>query len=155
MNDNYQPEWVCIHVDLYRVALVIGVRPTIEAIVAHGLANGISRASLSKDWREVVGAAIPLCAGFTTTFGKGNRDILIWLRERPRLPNISILLHELYHATDEIANGADNNYSLRGAEGSSEARAFLFEYLARRAIEAFVKRRRPSQPSKRRKVKHA
>lgn len=76
-------------------------------------------------------------SGFTMSMQKGGADLMIILKEKPQdVPTVGVLLHELLHAVDTIAEQIDPGHMMFDKTGGSEARAYLFEYMANECLAA-------------------
>lgn len=118
-----------MNLPLYRrhVVLAIGHTPRMLREAASDMGLG----DLTSEWWAKVDGALSDAKGITTNFGDGNSDILIWLRKTPvEFDEYGTLYHELYHAVELIASQIDPNHLMNDNEGMSEARAYLYEYLA-------------------------
>jgi hypothetical protein len=124
-----------IWVGVYRFGVVIFVGDTkVDDIVKFGLAKGLSKSIFTKSWRESIEESFPVSSGLCHTLGEDNTDIIIWLKDKPnKASEYGSLYHELYHAVDYIAHAHDREHHLSDEDGNSEARAYLYEYLATEA----------------------
>lgn len=117
---------IIIPVPVYRVSVVIFFGATMEEMIKQGVKGGIKEKSFTKEWRDWVGENIETATGICCDYGEDNKDVLVWVKVRPqRCSEYAVLYHELYHATDHIADSRAFNVK----DKISEPKAFLFEYL--------------------------
>lgn len=127
-----------IEVAIYRMHVVLFCGHSLREIVDTGVRHGISRSLFTTDWQKNVTENITSdCKAFMIEYGVGNRDILVWLRSKPRkVSEFATLVHELSHVVDRIASGCDTNSRFMDKDGDSEPRAFLQEYLFTESVKA-------------------
>lgn len=128
-----KPTVIPVPVAIYRTVVVLFIGSTCDEIVATGAMNGIDKKHFTEGWRRDVRQLMDetQTKAFTILFGDDNRDVLIWLRERPRTATeYTHLYHEIAHAVDFIAHATDEKNLWYGNNGMSEPRAYLFGYLA-------------------------
>jgi hypothetical protein len=119
-----------IYIPIYKVTVIMVFGWTKEQILKCGKEHGVKEQREMSKW---IDKNIDTCSGFCVRYGDGNRDILIWLKKYPEsFKEYGVVYHELYHAIDFIAYDIDPE-TMMSNEGSSEARAFLFEYIINEA----------------------
>lgn len=112
-----------IPVILYRMTVVVFWETGISDIAAFAKKH---KCAISDTWITNAEETIKNASGACMPLGENNRDLLIWLKEKPKeARQYGVLYHELYHAVDFIADGTGLDTGLQG----TESRAFLFEYL--------------------------
>jgi hypothetical protein len=128
---------ISINVAIYRLHVIIFVEWTVEAMIRFGRQHKIGKEQFTDEWLRMLHSSRDGAQGLCTRFGVNNRDILVWLAKRPtRASEYGTLWHELLHAVDFIAEGADPGNRFSDENGISEPRAFLYEYLAVEASKA-------------------
>jgi len=127
---NQRKKILAIHVDVFRVAVVVTWETNKAWVMNHARTHGIA---VTEDGfgqafsREVEDNE---CLGLCISFGDRNSDVLVWLRERPtKATDYGVLYHELYHAVDCIAESRHLK--------CAECRAFTFEYLVNQCNKFF------------------
>jgi len=120
---------ISIPIEIYRRQVILFIGADEKTIFRYGTRY---KCNLTEHWKGVVKSLMASdCRGFCMPYGDGEADILIWLRKRPkRATEYDTLYHELYHAVDYIADSVDPLEGLRDRENSSEARAYLYSWLA-------------------------
>ena len=105
---------------IYRCSVIVTWEQDIDKVIKWAQKQGVK---ISDDWKGEFTECRKKATGTTLMLGDENTDILVWLKVRPKKASeYGVLYHELYHATDRIAE--DHNLK----EG--EARAYIFEFLA-------------------------
>ena len=108
-----------IPVRVYKCHVIVTWEPDVKKIIIYAKRRKVK---ISDDWQREFTECQKKATGVTMTLGDDNTDVLVWLKTRPRKASeYGVLYHELYHATDRIAE--DHNIK----EG--EARAYIFEFL--------------------------
>lgn len=120
-----------IPIPLYRRTVIIFICSTAQRMIDHGIKHGIDKEKLSPEWRKSVETAVKESAGFCVEYGHENVDVLIPIKKYPtKASEYGCLYHELYHAVDFISKDIDHENTMTDKVGNSEARAYLYEYLA-------------------------
>lgn len=133
-----QKNWHQIEIDIYSRHVVICVAEPTDKIVEWGKKAGINPDKFTKKWINSINRHQKHCYGFFASFGEKNNDYLVWLDNPPKcVSSYGTLYHELYHVVDEIAWSIDSSNGLYDKDGHSEAKAYLYEYLTRRANDFF------------------
>lgn len=109
---------------MYRLHVVVTWETKPEEIEKFAKAHGCDVATnFKKEFVENTKDAIGMCMEFS----KSGPDVLVWLADRPKkTSSYGTLYHELYHAIDSISDS-------RNLANETEARAYLYEYLATEA----------------------
>ena len=116
-----------INLAIYRCHDIIFWETTVDEIAVWGKKNKLT---ISEKWIEDFKETVKGASGACLSFGYDNRDRVIWLKERPhKATQYGVLYHELYHAVDFIADEANLDTTKNG----TEARAYIFEYLAKKS----------------------
>lgn len=117
---------IIIPVPIYRVSVVIFFGETLEEIIKQGIKGNIKKENFTKKWQTWVRDNMETALGICCNYGEDNSDVLVWVKTQPKkCSEYAILYHELYHATDHIADSRAFNIE----DKISEPKAFLFEYL--------------------------
>lgn len=126
------PFFIEVYLRTYRRSVVVFFGTTAEGILKMGKKRGISVRLFTDSWVAALKelSTEKTTSGFTMQFGDNNTDVLISMRERPKKASeYGRLYHEVYHAVDEIAWAVDETNKLTTKDGTSEARAYLFEHI--------------------------
>lgn len=130
-----------INLSIYNCCVIICVDFKIEEIIRWAIENGFEKEKFSNEWIKNFNHDIESSLGFVDSLGDCDKTLnhIIWLKEMPTINplNIGVILHELYHVVDNIAHAIDRNHGLYSAEKTSEARAYLYEYLAIESLKIF------------------
>lgn len=120
-----------IRIHIYKIHLLLFIGHTAKEIVAMAKKRGVKDDTFPKYWiPETQNTMDGNASGFCGHLGENNRDILIWLRKKPRvLSEFGVLYHEMIHAIDFIFHDIDEQEKGFDKRGISEARAYLYEYL--------------------------
>ena len=117
---------IVIPVQIYKVSVIIFFGASLDEVVKVGVKKGIEPSKFTKQWKGWVEAEMKKGQGFCLDYGEGNKDVLVWMWKRPeKLKEYATLYHELYHATDHIADS--RNFD--PVDKMSEPKAYLFEFL--------------------------
>lgn len=131
-----KPNVVEIDVEIYKMHVVVFWETSIEDIAAWGKKHGCET---SDQWIKDANETIDGATGACIWFGDDNRDLVMWLKKRPQTASdFGTLYHELYHAVDLIADGANFEMSMK----DTEPRAYLYEFLITRCNQFFWSRKR-------------
>ena len=120
--------FIKVGLPLYRVSVAVFFGVSLDGIIKEGVRGGIDSKKFTEEWKKWPSEQISgtSCTGFTMEYGEGNKDVLVWIRKKPqKLSEYAVLYHELYHATDHIADSRD----FYTGDKISEPRAYIFEYL--------------------------
>ncbi|HEC65717.1 MAG TPA: hypothetical protein ENI23_10500 [bacterium] len=118
-----------IPIEIYRHDILIFCGYELESIFNKAKKLGFKELD---DFREKLISSRKYDIG--TTLNRNDRRIVIILWDMPKkATDYSILYHEIYHAVDRISVSVDPNYSLSDRNGISEARAYLYDYIATEA----------------------
>lgn len=119
-------QFIEIPVRIYEISVIIFFGGDLEFIIKTGIKKGIKKEQFTKSWKNWVENGIKEIQGLCCNYGEGNKDVLVWMCKYPEtLKDYRILYHELYHATDHIAD----SINFDSVDKLSEPRAYLFEYL--------------------------
>lgn len=120
-----------IYLSLYKRTVVVFFNSTLDRVIEAGIKNGIEKHSFSDEWKKEVEPAFKSANGFCAHYGEDSSDILICIKKRPtKASEFDTLYHEIYHAVDTIAKHIDPENSMTDKTGNSEARAYLYGYIA-------------------------
>lgn len=118
--------FLIIPIPLYEVSVVIYFGVNLKKVIKDGVKGGIQKDRFDRNFKTFFEDNAKEGQGFCIDFGTGNKDVLVWIWKIPeKLSEYKVLYHELYHATDHIANSRNFNYE----DKLSEPRAYLFGYL--------------------------
>lgn len=131
---------ITIPLDIYRRHVVVAIGLGIGNL--RELAKESNLHDLPESWWAVTEKTMAESSGFTSHFGDGNTDILVWLKKSPRdAEDYGPLYHELYHAVEITARQIDPACHMQDADGVSEARAYMYEYLATECLRVLWQRK--------------
>src|SRR3990167_8657873 len=122
-----KPFFIQIVIPLYRISVIVFLGVSLEEIIKTGIKRGIKSERFTTNWKQWIENEMEQeTQGLVCDFGEKNKDVLMWIRKRPRkLSEYAVLYHELYHVVDHIADS--RNFSQD--DKISEPKAYLFEYL--------------------------
>lgn len=117
-----------IPMDIYRMNVVIYLGWEMEAIIKDAIKHGVEPNRFDGQWRRWFSDNAETAMGLCMDLGEGNKDVMVWVKKKPKTLNeYCHLYHELYHATDHIADSRNFNVE----DKMSEPKAYIFEYLFR------------------------
>ena len=130
-------DFIVIYVPIYRISVIVFMGSSLNRIIKIGIEKGINKERFTNEWKNWFIAETEKAIGVTLEYGNDNKDVLIWLKEKPeKLSQYATLYHELYHAVDHIADSRAFN----PVDKISEPKAYLFEYLFTKVSEVLWNR---------------
>lgn len=136
--------YLIIPLPLYKLHVVVAFGVTVEQAAKHARRRGCDL--ITDEWIKDVASFSDGAKGLCTNLGKGNTDVLVWLKNGlyrdSKASEYDTLYHELFHAVDKITK----THNLHDEE---ECRAYIFGYLATECNKFFWARKRPKQKVKR------
>lgn len=126
-----------IHLPVYAMTVIVFVDHSPEEIKKLAIKRGVNVEAFTKDWMRGCEDAGNEAGGYCTTIGEKNRDVLVWVKKRPRTAReFGTLYHELYHAVDQIFFDIDRHSLGYAKDGHSEPRAYLYQFLVNKCNNA-------------------